>query len=296
LRYIFDAGIISELEEYLVGNGYSHFSKQSFGIFAVQIIGNLVVHKEYAENLASHYGLCQWFCKSLTETFDNELRNEICITLRNLLHHNSSYLTGVLAQIGCMRILCSSLTRSKPKSKIQLICLEAINNMTTTHPPKSGSPFQGQTILLESSNPCYDYKKSLKESVKFHELLKVYEENSGIVLDEMDEQDHDELQSESDEENPEQELHNSLPFTVSNPHNPLHPHYQNQQFNTSNSSVSSKIAGIAISILRNIFPEELTAAIHQSQENAAVCQQLGGMDFGGSKVNDLADIFGKMAS
>ena len=77
-----DAGLISELEEYLLK------SRNSFEIFAIQILGNLSSRCEYADLVSQRPGLCQWILSRLGQAdLSRELKYEVGICVRNLLFH-----------------------------------------------------------------------------------------------------------------------------------------------------------------------------------------------------------------
>ena len=80
------AGIIDELETYLL---CTNSDAPRFETFAVQILGNMFLHLQYAQKLANHFGLTQCLVKLFSTTKDRELRTEVGITLRNLLSHRN---------------------------------------------------------------------------------------------------------------------------------------------------------------------------------------------------------------
>lgn len=85
-----NAGLISQLEEYLTVNS----SRHSFEIFAVQILGNLASQREYSIQISRHLPICRWLSAQLNSAESKELRNEILICLRNLLFHQDQQVTG----------------------------------------------------------------------------------------------------------------------------------------------------------------------------------------------------------
>lgn len=90
-KYLVNAGLITQLEEYLVKDNEC---RQSFAVFAIQIIGNLGIHEEYASMIADRYALCQWLLRSMFRTKDAEITSEICILIRNMLFHKNSRIAG----------------------------------------------------------------------------------------------------------------------------------------------------------------------------------------------------------
>ena len=81
-----NAGLLGQLQEFLVERD----SRHSFEIFAVQIIGNLCSHSEYALRVVEHAHISQWLVAYLNAAELKELRSEICISLRNMLFHQNA--------------------------------------------------------------------------------------------------------------------------------------------------------------------------------------------------------------
>jgi hypothetical protein len=190
--------------------------------------------------------------------------------------------------------LCKYLPKTKPKSKIQQVVLDAIVSIINTTRPTSEGPYSCESLILDGTRPIFDYQSHLRNLEMFNIFVKVYESNSGSSLDEMDDADNDMSEnSESDEEHIPSPI--SVPFNVSNPHNPCHPHFSNQKFTTTNQRLSQKIASMTLKLLRDIFPNEFSEAIKNSQMESQFCAAMNGIDFGdNSKVNELADIFRNM--
>lgn len=135
----------------------------------------------------------------------------------------------------------------------------------------------------------------------YSEILSIFLNASGVGIDDMDQDflDNESDQGvDSDDEAQEATVTTgySIPFDVSNPHNPTHPHYMNQKFSSTGTTVRQKIAALSLGILRTVFDHELQETIKKQQQENAVCQMLNGMTVGESsgKMADLAALFGNL--
>ncbi|KAJ2999418.1 hypothetical protein HDV02_003036 [Globomyces sp. JEL0801] len=257
--YIVNANVLPVLEYYLRCDGRLG-SRGSYELFAIQILGNLASQEIYAVEISQYESLTKWLVENLEKSKDQECRNELCITIRNMLYHRNLSVSGVVSN-----------------SKIQLIALEAIHHFSHT-------PFRCRS----------DYLAEFQKLGLFSSLVEIYTAASGQYLDEMDHDDNDVVsEPDSDDEgwHAPQAENVAIPFHVTNPNNPNHPHFFNQQSTTSNLSVKEKIAARSLSMMRELYPQEFESAVQAQHSNSELSASINSITFGAKNpVDDLSQI------
>ncbi|KAI8902678.1 armadillo-type protein [Globomyces pollinis-pini] len=276
LQYIVNANVLPVLEYYLRCDGRLG-SRGSYELFAIQILGNLASKEIYAVEISQYESLTKWLVENLEKSKDQECRNELCITIRNMLYHRNLSVSGILIKFKILRHLNSFLNRVVSNSKIQLIALEAIHHFSHT-------PFRCRS----------DYLAEFQKLGLFSSLVEIYTAASGQYLDEMDHDDNDVVsEPDSDDEgwHAPQAENVAIPFHVTNPNNPNHPHFFNQQSTTSNLSVKEKIAARSLSMMRELYPQEFESAVQAQHSNSELSASINSITFGAKNpVDDLSQI------
>ena len=68
--------------------------KNSYEIFAIQILGNLAIQDlSYATHISNFKSLMNYLINQFNDSRNVDERNEICITLRNLVYHRDTDIT-----------------------------------------------------------------------------------------------------------------------------------------------------------------------------------------------------------
>ncbi|KAJ3276059.1 Importin alpha subunit (Karyopherin alpha subunit) (Serine-rich RNA polymerase I suppressor protein) [Terramyces sp. JEL0728] len=294
LQYIVKAGVIHELEKYLINSSLIGIN-QTFDLFAVQILGNLAVHKTHAETVVGHNSLCTWMIRNFSGNRDLELRNEILITLRNLVFHRDPEIAKSLANNGLLYALYDFSNDSPPGSKIELVWIEAVTHIM--HSKMLDADFVSKTKLKFRSYGAFFLSLGI-----FEKLVQIYTKSSGQDLDEMEQdgwgEESNAEDSDSDNEEEAPKTFQAIPFEISNPHNPHHPHFYQQQYHSSGVSVNEKLKTRSLAILREFFPSEFNERIKESRAQSQVCRDIDNLALGSSN-NHLADLvssFGMMNS
>ena len=72
----------------------TEIAKNSYEIFAIQILGNMAIQDiVYARHMSNCKCLMDYLINQFNESRNIEERNEICITLRNIVYHRDAEIT-----------------------------------------------------------------------------------------------------------------------------------------------------------------------------------------------------------
>lgn len=159
-------------------------------------------------------------------------------------------------------------------TKSLLVCLESIEHF-------------GHTLAdVEGTQALCVYRQHLVESTIFNKVLNFYQQASGQVIDQMDDDVYDEIDINSDSDDGN---------FIESP-SEASKHYDIATSLPSSASLKQKIALISRTILRDFFRRQTEMAIKESLSHADMCNGLNGMMGSKSNVNDLAELFGTLSS